>query len=200
MRQTQLKTVLKVSALAVALLASLWLAVGYCAVRSLRHAHLRFSEADAEAAGTWVRQVVHGTRIIGEMGRAGKLPSRRIDYASIGSPENEKRLLELRKAIDLYEFRYGRLPKTTEELAQIRGVPPETAHAYSRLAGTCQILYLGPVSYLLNCDGWTAPATPELGALVKTFDPYSERFYRVDSHVLMFVPPHSIGAAEKVGR
>jgi hypothetical protein len=124
--------------------------------------------------------------------RNGLMPSRLIDQTSVGLPEKEALLLKLRTQIDFFVVSFSHQPTTVAELQRLSELPnyPQNGKRILESFDKCQILNLKPDSYILNCDGWKLTGR-ELETLVNGFDEKTEKFYRIDEHVIWFVPPPS---------
>jgi hypothetical protein len=127
-----------------------------------------------------------------EEARKGSFPSRRVDHTSVGSALTEAKLLEIRRDTRAYESMLQRLPIDFSELESV-GLPPNWKENLEKLRKDCRIVVLTSDSEILNCDGWTRPSASDLDALLRSFDPRTERFYKVESHVLLYVPPLTKG-------
>src|ERR1700738_1105377 len=117
--------------------------------------------------------------------RDGAVPWRAVDHSSVGHPQQEAKLLELRSGIDFFSGTFGRLPTDINEMSRL---PVRPANKYEDLIKDCQILTLGPESYIVNCDRWSSPPPSQMGALVRTFGAETERFYVRQDHVILYVP------------
>lgn len=127
-----------------------------------------------------------------EQARKGSFPSRRFDHSSVGSAPTEAKLLEIRRDIGQYESIHHRFPVDFPELLSL-GFPPNWKHDLEKFKNECQIVVLSEDSDILNCDDWTRPSASDLEALVHSFDPHTERFYKIPGHVLLCVPPLTKG-------
>jgi hypothetical protein len=128
---------------------------------------------------------------LAQSARTGEIPWRRLDFSSVGSPEREAQLLQLRRAIDVYSLSHSQPAVRIEGMSSWLRAPQKYAYqkrVYEALR-ECQILNLQVDSYILNCDGWVAPASPQLPELVGTFDRETEKFYLIEGHTILFVPP-----------
>ncbi len=125
--------------------------------------------------------------------KAGEIPWRKIDYSSVGFPGKEAELLELRREVDGFNLKFGRLPISPSELLELlKAVPSARRYRekdFRRFARDCQMVLLGADSYILNCDGWQPGDRTDLERLVATFQPHTERFYLVGKNLVLFVPP-----------
>src|SRR5260370_6208661 len=86
--------------------------------------------------------------------REGTIPWRAVDHSSVGYPQQEAKLLQLRSGIDFFSGAFGHLPTDIKEMSRL---PAQPANNYESLIGDCQILTIGSDSYILNCDGWSSP-------------------------------------------
>ncbi len=170
------------SALAVVAGASLY------ALWRFQHTPLRaFNEEDLR----WFEGLIMGAEEFHKEMSAGKMPWRKADYSSVGFPEKEAKLRELRTAIELSQIRFGRLPNNPAELLdmiKVSEIRSDEKREYAELARECQIVVLAPDSYILNCNGWKLPNKAELSRLVESFDPDTEKFYLVQRHVILYAP------------
>jgi hypothetical protein len=118
-------------------------------------------------------------------------PNREVDDTSVGFPDREQRLRVIGQLVHVFEIRFGHLPESLEDLIAIPTSGPKQQRAKdeikSAVAG-CQLFHLSVNSYLLNCDGWN-PDERSLLQLEKTSDRQKVRFYSVDQHVVLSVPP-----------
>jgi len=89
---------------------------------------------------------------------------------------------------------HGRLPLDFAELTSVK-FTPDWNRRLTRYANECRIVMLGVDSCILNCDSWTPPNSGDLSSLVNSFDPRTGRFYKVQDHVLLYVPPPMMLAA-----
>lgn len=122
-------------------------------------------------------------------GRQGILPSRKVDYTSLGFKVKESDLLWLRRAISIFEASRHRVPERLDELTQL-SYPVGEKDILQRLVMDCQMIVFEQDSYLLNCDHWTKPVIDgDFSALLSSFDTETERFYRVQEHLLLYIPP-----------
>jgi hypothetical protein len=118
------------------------------------------------------------------------MPDKRLPDISnnVGSALTEAKLLEIRRDVRSYESMHRRLPVDFSELESV-AFPPNWKGNLEKFGNECQVIVLTSDSDILNCDGWTPPSASDLKTLVRSFDPQTERFYKVQGHVLLFVPP-----------
>jgi hypothetical protein len=164
-----------------------WRAVNNYLGYKLRSMSLSGVSAKADEIGKqvdWVRKIASN----------GAVPSRKVNHSSIGSPLTEAKLLEIRRDSIGYESVYHRLPVNFAEIESV-GLPSNWKESLREFQPGCQILSLASDSQILNCDGWTRPSPADLTGLVHSFDPMTERFYKIDGHVLLYVPPLTKGIA-----
>jgi len=170
-----------------ALAASAWLALLHQVGKRIESAD--FSEASAKA-----KVIGKQVELIRKLASVGAFPSRRRNLTSVGAPLIEKKLITLSRDSSLYESRYDRLPLNFEELKRF-GLPQDWEEDVERLEGECQIVPLTAHSTIMNCDGWARPSADELNLLVRSFYPQTERFYEIDGHILLYIPPFTTGIA-----
>jgi len=127
-----------------------------------------------------------------ELARRGSFPSRRFDHSSVGAPLVEAKLLEIRRDVSIYDSIHHRLPVSFEELEGMR-LPSNWEKNVEKFEWECQIFPLTADSSILNCDSWHRPDENQLNTLVHSFDPQTGRFYKVRGHVLLFIPPPTVG-------
>jgi hypothetical protein len=134
--------------------------------------------------------------------RGGSIPWRISDYSSVGFPKQEAQLIEMRRAVDFFHVKYGRLPEIPDDflrLTTIPGIPSTNKNAFKEIANDCSILVLGEDSYILNCDGWKPWAPGEARKHAQNYDNRTEKFYTADNHVILFVPASITGTPFKPG-
>jgi hypothetical protein len=124
--------------------------------------------------------------------RQGSVPSRRIDHTSIGDPAVESQLIEISREVHVYDSMHHRLPTSFADLDNL-GFPSTSKDNLPKFKKECQIVVLSLDSDIVNCDGWTCPNASDLDALVGSFNPQTEKFYRDQGHVLLYVPPPTKG-------
>jgi hypothetical protein len=121
---------------------------------------------------------------------AERYPHREVDNTSVGFPAIEHRLQAVEDLVDVFQFKFGRLPASNEELTAIPAGPrqeqaKEEIRSESR---NCRIFNLSAESYFLNCDGWS-PNEKTLQDLNVAADKRYVRFYNFEGHVVLFAPP-----------
>jgi hypothetical protein len=124
--------------------------------------------------------------------KSGQVPWKQLDYSSVGSPKEEGVLLQLRRDLGAFEIMFGRWPTGIRELRRLNSAFEATlTQRFHREAiiRACRIVSVRSESYILNCDGWDPPEDHELQLLVGRFDPETEKFYAIQGHVILFVPP-----------
>ena len=122
----------------------------------------------------------------------GSAPWRKVDHNSIGFPSSEAELLELEGFVGVFEVSQRSLPAHSADLLALERVaprPPRVQARLNKLVKDCQLISLAEDSYILNCDGWTPPSGEALKPLVNAFDSETERFYNLQGHVILYVPP-----------
>jgi hypothetical protein len=124
--------------------------------------------------------------------REETIAARKFDHSSIGFDPAERKLLELRRDMAIYESIHKRLPVDFAELLSI-GLPPSRNESAQNLGKECRIIALAANSGILNCDGWEPRSATDLNSLVDTFEPHTERFYEIGGHVLLYIPSPAIG-------
>ena len=128
---------------------------------------------------------------VGKGMKAGQVPWRKIDYASVGLPDKEAKLLRLREAVNAFQLKFNRLPDSPSELWELSRAVPGAEYRQKelrRLGRDCGLVSVTADSYILNCDQWSPPDRVALDRLVGTFQSDTERFYLVESHLILFVP------------
>jgi len=158
-----------------------WLAIVEFASYRLRNTDFSIHSAQIEA-------MQKNLKAITQLARQGVLPSRKVNHSSVGSALTESKLIELRRDMGIYESMHQRLPIDFIELLNVR-FPPDWKDHLEKFEKECEIVSLTPDSCILNCDGWALPSANDVEALVHSFDNQTERFYKVENHVLLFVPP-----------
>jgi len=161
-----------------------WLAI-------VEFASYRLRNADFSVHFAPIQAMQKNLQVITELAGKGAFPSRNVNHSSVGSPLIESRLIELRRDMGIYESRHQRLPVDFPELLSL-GFPPNWKDHLEKFEKECEIVSLTPDSCILNCDGWALPSA-NVQALVHTFDPQTERFYKVENHILLYVPPLTKG-------
>jgi hypothetical protein len=127
-------------------------------------------------------------QVIKTLASSGAFRERKFDHSSVGSIAIESEVVDLRRDISAFEALHGRLPVNFRELSSVR-FPPNSDERVSQYAKECRIVGLTVDSCILNCDSWTPPNNEALNRLVRSFDSQTERFYKVQGHVLLYVPP-----------
>ena len=128
----------------------------------------------------------------------GPIHWRKMDRTAVGSPKAEARLLQLHDSIYYFSLTFGQPPANIGEMSRLLTIPqmsPNETALYQGFIRDCQIENVGTDSYILNCDGWDSPPPSELQQLVKAFDSETMKFYSVQDHVILFVPPAVSGKA-----
>jgi len=105
----------------------------------------------------------------------------------------QSELTDIDRDIRVFDTVHQRFPVDFAELMQVR-FPRERKDQIERYSKECRIIPLGKRSCILNCDSWEPPASKDLRALVQSFDLRADRFYKLDGHVLLYLPPPSIPA------
>jgi hypothetical protein len=154
----------------------------------LEYVSYRLRTHDFSAASAKIKAMDKQLQYVLEKARKDSFPLRRFDHSSVGSAHAEAKLLEIRRDIGSYESINRHLPVNFSELESV-GFPPNWKEDLEKFGNECQVIVLTSDSDILNCDGWTRPSASDLKALVRSFDPQTERFYKVQGHVLLFVPP-----------
>jgi hypothetical protein len=130
-------------------------------------------------------------QVVKALALSGSFPGRKFDHSSVGSIPVESELVDLRRDITVYESMHGRLPNDFTELASVK-FPPNSDKRLAKYAKECRIIGLSVDSCILTCDSWTPPTSEDLVSLVHSFDPQTERFYKVQSHVLLYLPSPTV--------
>lgn len=171
--------------------AILVLVLGFLGFRQWVIAHLDFSSLGQPSNGA--ADVMRAIVAVASGVKEGRIAWRKADYSSVGFPQKERELLDLRRALDLFEIAYGHLPAKSGDLMSLANPQQDTnateRRTCARLATECQLVPLGKDSFLLNCDGWPLPNEAAVHSLVGTFDQQTEKFYLVQGHVLLYLPP-----------
>jgi hypothetical protein len=153
--------------------------------------HLDFSQVGQVSAISPVRLAKEVDSLALDI-KEGKTPSRKVDLASVGAPEEEAQLLGLRHLVEVFEVGFRRPPKDASELQQLI-LQASPMFRQRRLldedARECGIFTFPQDSYLLNCDGWRPAEPNDLRSLVERFDSEIEKFYVVEGHVFLYAPP-----------
>src|SRR4029077_242714 len=139
-----------------------------------------------------VNAIAQEVKPLTDKARAGAFPWRKVDHTSVGSPQSEASLLQLRNGIDFFANAFGHPPAEAQDLARMSTLPKMSSnqkHLYQSLANDCQILTLQRNSYILNCDHWNSPPRPQIDDLVRSFDPETEKFYSLQDHEVLYFPP-----------
>ncbi len=131
---------------------------------------------------------IHQIEAVASGVKAGKIPWRTVDYRSIGFPEQEAKLLQLRRWVDAFEVKFHRLPASVGDFSQL-AASGDQRRRFRRFASQCQIVALESESYILNCSEWKFESRADLDHLVGSFPPATEKFYLVWNHVILYVPP-----------
>src|SRR4029077_20211529 len=124
--------------------------------------------------------------------RDGTIAWRKADYTSVGFPDQEAKLLHLRSGIDFFTGSFGHAPSDIKDLARLSTVPGLSSNQkrlYGSLVRDCQILTMQTDSYILNCDGWSPPSSLQIEQWTRTVDRETEKFFVMQGHVILFVPP-----------
>lgn len=132
--------------------------------------------------------------------RKGEAGWIRVDHSTVGFPEKEGQLVGARDAIETYFRMFHRLPHQLSDLLKIRTATLREKLAVAKIAWACELFPLTTESYILNCDGWKAPQKAKLEEMVRGFDRETERFYLLESHVILYVPPFVKGRAPAIGQ
>ncbi len=131
--------------------------------------------------------------------RKGEVGWRRADHSTVGFPEKESQLVKARNEIEIYYRTFHRLPQRLSDLLKIRTATLRQKFTFAKIAWECEFFPLTSESYILNCDGWKAPQKAKLEEMVGGFDRETERFYVVEGHVVLYVPPFVRGRAPTIG-
>ena len=153
-----------------------------------------FSRADFPKTTPQMEAIKEQVEAMRRLGSSGAFPVRKFDNSSVGSVAVEAELVDLRRDIEVFESMHGRLPLDFAELTSVK-FTPDWNRRLTRYANECRIVMLGVDSCILNCDSWTPPNSGDLSSLVNSFDPRTGRFYKVQDHVLLYVPPPMMLAA-----
>jgi hypothetical protein len=122
----------------------------------------------------------------------GTIPTRSIDLASVGAPDEEARLLGLRHLFQVFVIAFGGPPKSAADLKRLltlRSLDSQQQEIVEEDSRKCLILAFPEDSYLLSCDGWRFQNPEDLQLLRQKFDSTTERFYLVGGHVFLYAPP-----------
>jgi hypothetical protein len=146
------------------------------------------SKADFPKTTPQMEAIKEHVEAMKRLALSGAFPVRNFDNSSVGSVAVEAELVDLRRDIEVFESMHGRLPLDFAELANVK-FPPDWNRRLTRYAKECRMVMLSVDSCILNCDSWTPPNSGDLSSLVHSFDPRTGRFYKVQDHVLLYVPP-----------
>jgi len=138
----------------------------------------------------------HFDQIIRSAGPASqkesKLPLRKVEPRSVGSPETEAELLEFRHWVQTYELRFRKLPERSSDLQRLskeHSLKAAEEISIENFAHKCQItIAYGTHSYLLNCDG-AQLRDENTQRAIQTLDHETESFCVSGAHLFLYVPP-----------
>ncbi len=128
---------------------------------------------------------------ISQKAAKGEIPSRKIDFSSVGHLEMESELLMLRHWMEVYEISEGSPPKQAIDLQRLvagASLEAEQKKRIQNLIQDCQILMPNEDSYLLNCDGWRPKTVYDIQEFITRFDLETEKFYIQSDHVFLYGP------------
>jgi len=135
-----------------------------------------------------VQSIANQLQVVKALALSGSFPRREFDHSSVGSIAIESELVDLRRDAGVFESMHDRLPVDFTELGGVK-FPPDSNKRLAKYAKECQIVSLSVDSCILDCDSWRPPSPADLSSLVRSFDSQTERFYKVQGHVLLYVPP-----------
>jgi len=146
-----------------------------------------------------VQSIEKELQVVKALALSGSLPKRKFDHSSVGSIAIESELVDLRRDASVFESMHGRLPVDFTELVNVK-FPPDSDKRLTKYAKECRIVSLSVDSCILDCDSWTPPSPDDLRSLVRSFDSQTERFYKVEGHVLLYIPPPTTSAVLPSGQ
>jgi hypothetical protein len=140
---------------------------------------------------TNVSQVVKQVDTISRAVRDGSIPTRKVDFSSVGQPEKESELLSFRYFLPIYLFAFGSSPADAPDLRRLLSLANLNANQrklVERDSRDCVFFPFAHDSYLINCDGWHSATADTLESLVARFDTETEKFYVIEGHVFLYAP------------
>ena len=168
--------------------------LGICLVYCFAIISLKYDKTLGNSIGSMLESLNwHFDEIIGSISRTRQKPFqfRKVNLRSVGCPNQEAELLEVRHWVYMYKLSFGKLPERSSDFERMTKEGSLDASQKSLIKGIarkCQIFAFGSDSYLLNCDGARLQGDDDLHRLIHKFDQETEKFYVSDSHIFLYAP------------